>query len=875
MSDDARALAVFAGAVELDPAERSRYLEAECAGDAALRARVEAMLRADAVGHEVLDQTPGALFADPRPPRHSDRLGLRVGPYRLVSELGRGGMGVVYLAQRSDVGARVAIKLLAGSHATSERRARFEYERRVLARLEHPHIARFLDAGVTDDGTLWLALEHVEGRPLLDHCDAHRLGVRQRIALIEEVGEAVAYAHLNLLVHRDLKPSNIIVADPGGPKLLDFGIAKLLAEDVATGAITQDPMASPMTPEYASPEQVRGEAITTASDVYQLGILLYEVLTGRRPATPDGEPLRPFARASCKRFARPSDLVATEVRPSQVAAGPTDRTAAELSALRQASPRQLRRQLAGDVDAIIDKAMRCTPGERYGSAQELVDDLRRHRKGRPIHARAPSWAYRTASLVRRHTVSVALTTAIALLITASALLFFLQARAVTLQRDRAERVSQVLERLVLTRGPARATGDSVRAAVLREVMTQGRTNLSDDPEGWGRILAIVAGVLEEEGQTDTAITLWREVIAAMQPRVPADDPVLLDMMGRLGVALVTRGEFDAGLRQLEVVLRRARALSPVRSADLAGSLYDAGFGRQIAGDDGTARRLYLEALGLLASLPDSGGSSYDRILLNLGYIADRKGDPDAAEALFRSALARRRARDGAEHDRTLNALTSLARVLIEQERLDEADGLSAAALRGRRHVSPAPSIGLADALLVRARYLVARGAPGEGEALAREALAMHRQLVGDGHFVVGFALGVVADAVAAQNRLAEAAELQRGAVGRYRSAAGNRHPGTVRALIQLAGYEHRLGRIAEAERLYREAVPVLDSIVEGRAPLAPVLSGLGTLLARTGRCADAAPYLRRAAALSGASGGGGKAWAEEARSSLAECTAGG
>lgn len=864
----ARALALFESAIGLREPDRSRYLEAACAGDDELRVRVSAMLEADAGDHDVLDRSP--IRRAPHRSSVEDYRGLRVGPYRLTTELGRGGMGVVYLGERSDVGSRVAIKLLTDTYATPERRARFQYERRVLAGLEHPSIARFLDAGISDRGMLWFAMEYVEGRQLLEHCDVHRLDVHERIALFEQIADAVAYAHRNLLVHRDLKPSNIVVSDDGQPKLLDFGIAKLVGVDTPD-ALTRDPAAAPMTPSYASPEQVRHEPITTATDVYQLGILLHELLTGRKPASPDGRPLRSFERATCERFLRPGDLVLSEVMPAQIASGPTDRTAADLAALRRSTPRQLSRRLTGDLDAIIQTSLSCRPQERYGSARELSEDLVRHREGRPISARAPSLAYRAARFVRRHTASTILAASLAVLVSAAALLFLAQASTVRRERDRVERVGQVLERMVAATFPGAQAGDSVRTTVLREAAAEARANLPEDPVRWGRILALVGGVYEEEGQVDTAVAIWREALEGMQSGVEPDDSLILDVTGRLGVALVTLGDFDAGLEHLEAALGRARSLSPERSADLAGTLYDTGFGRQIAGDDATARRLYHESIALLTSLPDSGGVSYDRALVNLGYIAERTGDPDSAEALFRHALERRRPRDGDTHSRTLNAMTSLARILIAQGRLDEADTLSLMALEGRRAMLPSVNAGLADATEVRALYLIRRGGGAEAEGLARASLAYYRQLFDDDHFIIGHALSTVAAAVATRGRDAEAAAIQRDATARYRSSVGDGHPGTLHAMIALADYEQRIGRTAAAEGLYRLAIPPFDSITGGRPVIAPALARFGMLLAGSGRCDEAVSYLRRAARLAD----GSPDWndgLDGTRSALSRCT---
>ncbi|HSA55222.1 MAG TPA: serine/threonine-protein kinase, partial [Gemmatimonadaceae bacterium] len=507
MSDEriARALDLFERVLGLDPAARPGFLSRECADDPQLRRRVEAMLRADGRDHTLLDGAAVPL-APALAPSGSGWTGRRVGPFRLQRELGRGGMGVVYLAERDDVGMRVAVKLLAGHFVAPERVARFDYERRLLARLEHPNIARFLDAGVADDGTPWLAMEYVAGSPIDQHSDARCLMVSERLTLFAQACEAVAHAHRNLLVHRDLKPSNVLVSDAGVLKLVDFGIAKLLApgpdEDGFGAPVTMEAGTGPMTPEYASPEQLRGEKLTTASDVYQLGIVLHELLTGRRPVTRSGHPIRPFDRTSGVEPTRPSEVVASDVRPEQIPTGPTARTSADLSALRRASPRLLKRQLEGDLDAILQTALHPDLSRRYASAQSLVDDIRRFQRGEPVLARTPTRRYRLRKAVRRHKVAVGLAGALALLTFVSAVGLGVQAHKLSVERDRAEQVSLMLERLVRTADPTSGPDSAREFGALREVQRAALEGVAKEPDAWGRLLIVVGVTHRNAGRAD-------------------------------------------------------------------------------------------------------------------------------------------------------------------------------------------------------------------------------------------------------------------------------------------------------------------------------------------------------------------------------------
>ncbi len=378
--------ALFEVALDLSPEQRAAFLDEACHGDPALRQEVASLLA-------FLDD---ASTSDLFPPLMRNAgapltLGERTGPYRVIRELGAGGMGVVFLAEREDVGKRVALKLLReGGMASGERVRRFLLERRVLARLEHPNIARLLDAGATEHRTPYLVMEYVEGTPIDRFCDEHRLPIADRLELFRTVCQAVHYAHQSLVIHRDLKPSNILVTENGQVKLLDFGIAKLLADHTSLALAEARTGLLMLTPEYASPEQVRGESVTTASDVYSLGVVLYQLLTGSRPYQLASRTPAEVERVVCEAMpARPSDAIVRE-DPGGVAAA------------RNTSIERLRRGLRGDLDTIVLKALSKEPGRRYLSAYQLSDDLRRHLDRLPVLARKDTAAYLMGKFLRRH-----------------------------------------------------------------------------------------------------------------------------------------------------------------------------------------------------------------------------------------------------------------------------------------------------------------------------------------------------------------------------------------------------------------------------------------------------------------------------------------
>jgi eukaryotic-like serine/threonine-protein kinase len=399
--------AIFDEAIERSPAERGPWLDARCGTDHRLRTEVDALIAAHERAEGLLERNiaRAAERAVPDATR-----GRRIGAYRVIREIGRGGMGVVYLAERSDgqYQQRVAVKLLRASPDAEELRRRFVAERQILASLKHRGIAQLLDGGVTDGQLPFLVMEYVDGVPITTYCDQRRLGVDTRLRLFREVCSAVHYAHQNLIIHRDIKPGNILVSPDGGVKLLDFGIAKLL--NPALGPVDQPLTRTElraMTPEYASPEQVRGDVLTTASDVYALGVVLYELLCGRRPYTLlSGSPQELIDVVCSRQPERPSAAV-SRAAPAGPTPVPDAVTPDSVARARGVSAERLRYLLSGDLDEIVMMALRKEATDRYGSPDLLWEDLQRYLDGLPVHAQRGSRAYRARKFLGRHRVESA------------------------------------------------------------------------------------------------------------------------------------------------------------------------------------------------------------------------------------------------------------------------------------------------------------------------------------------------------------------------------------------------------------------------------------------------------------------------------------
>ena len=420
-------------ALPLDRQQQHQYLREVCAGDDDLRFEVESLLIShEQAGNEFLRVPAFDVHA-----KKPTRVGRRLGPYDIIEEIGQGGMGEVYRAIRADgqYTKEAAIKLVRGGFDSASILERFRNERQILASLDHPNIAHLMDGGTTEDGIPYLVMELIEGVPIDSYCDEQRLNITRRLQLFRDVCAAVQYAHQRLVIHRDIKPGNILVTADGIPKLLDFGIAKILDPEQRA----ETTLAHPMTPEYASPEQIRGEAVTTAADVYSLGVVLYQMLTGRSPYPGDTRLSHDLARAICESEPeRPSSVI---LKPEEVRRDTEveQLTPAAVSGTREGSVPKLRRRLRGDLDNIVLKALRKEPQRRYASVEQFAEDIRRHLDGLPVTARKASWSYHAAKFIQRHRTAVTVAAVMAVTLIAGVLVIVREARIAKANGQRAEK----------------------------------------------------------------------------------------------------------------------------------------------------------------------------------------------------------------------------------------------------------------------------------------------------------------------------------------------------------------------------------------------------------------------------------------------------
>lgn len=804
---------LFKAALLHPPDERATFLAAACQGDAALLAQLEALLAADAEADAdgFLGQ-PAPLAVAPISPESEAGTGPArnewIGPYRLVRRIGRGGMGLVYLAQREvPFRQQVALKLLRAGMDTQEMHRRFEMERQILAALGHPHIAHLLDGGVTDDGRPYLVMEYVEGRSLNAHCDDERLSIEDRLRLFQTVCRAVHYAHQNLVLHRDLKPSNILVTTEGVVKLLDFGVAKLLNPTLVG---VEQPLTRTnvrvMTPEYASPEQVRGETLTTASDVYSLGVLLYELLTGHRPyrfksgATPE------VARVVCEQEpVRPSTQVTTE-RTIVYHDGRTETmSAAQLAAARSASVERLRRRLQGDLDNIVLMALRKEPNRRYASAEQFAEDIERFLREEPVVAHRDSRRYRLKKFVARHRNAVWASAAFVVLLIAFGIAMSVQSARVQRHADnaeaalgRSEAVTAFLMELFEASDPYEVAGDTLTSFELLARGVERAEELSDEPDVQAEVLHVIGVVYERLSQHDQAERLLRRALALRREALGDDHADVATTMNQLAWVLRKEGNYDAAEPLMREALATRRRLLGNEHTDVATSLNDLGSLLKDQGNYDAAEPLMREALAMRRRLLGADAHQVAVSVGNLGLLLWNKGDFEEAEPLLREALAMQQARWGDDHPDTATMMANLALVLEDQGHLAEAESLYVGALALERRLLGEEHLSVAVGHNNLAGLLRNKGDYAAAEQHQRAGLAIWEKLLNANHPYVGIGKTNLARILRATGDYAAADALLHDALRIFKSQFDDDHPRVQSVCEEWTGLYEDWGRTAPA-----------------------------------------------------------------------------
>jgi len=802
--------AIFTKALDLPEEEWESLLSVECGEDAQLREEVLHLLRQVHRSEDYLKDLAKRVGIPPGDTTPEGLVGRMVGSYRVVRLLGRGGMGAVYLGEREEGGFKLqaAVKLVATGALSESSRLRFLEERRILAALRHPNIARLFDGGFTEDGTPYFVMEYVEGRPIHEHCDRERLSVSKRVELSMQVLKAVQHAHQNLVIHRDLKPGNVLVTEDGQVKLLDFGIARVL--DAAEGSFrTETVHPHPMTLAFASPEQVQGRPVSTATDVYGLGLLLYRLIAGRPPyEVPVGSQAM-AERAICETDPLPLHRVLDGSpvggdSPEGVSAasmGPE-----EMARLRGTSIPRLRREMAGDLGRILHKALRKEPERRYQTVGELSDDLRRYLEGLPVSARPDTASYRLSRFVSRHRVGVIGVGVVSILALALMILGFrytvttrAQAARIAQEAATTQNVTDFLLEILSLADPGDGSGDTltVRAALERGV-AHHMDHLNDRPELRAMMLEVMAQAYLGLGMEIEATSLLQEALALRPETGELADTAVAGTLMRLAGAYQARGRFAEALsfheQALEVLARVGADSVPIAFA-LGGAAN--ALGRMELLD--SARLLGGQALGVLRR--HAGANDVRTLSQAVAYamILRAAEEPDSAEALYRDLLSRLDVSGEGAGKIGAQALNNLGYLLRRKEAYAEAAALYRTSLEEYR-LWMAPTERMTT-LVNLASVQALQGDTAGAAATLQERLLYARESWPQGSWRVGEAAQALSRFYIRQERFAEAEAPLREAAASFSQTLGQGHAWTANAESILGAALGRLGRPTEAEPL--------------------------------------------------------------------------
>jgi serine/threonine protein kinase/tetratricopeptide (TPR) repeat protein len=809
----ARLKEIVLTARRLDGGARAAYLAEAGAGDPTLRDEAESLLAHESDTPSILETggASGRMARDLAASLAAPPLPSRIGPYEITGILGEGGMGIVYHARQSEPLKReVALKLIKRGMDTERVVGRFESERQALARMDHPGIARVLDAGADASGRPYFVMELVRGMPLVDYADSRRLTLRRRLDLFLKVCHAVQHAHQKGIIHRDLKPTNVLVTEQDGepqPKIIDFGIAKAVEEPLSGRSLFTEEGQLVGTPEYMSPEQAGFGAagVDTRTDVYSLGVLLYELLTGQRPYRLPSRILGEIQR-----------IIGEEEpeKPSTALARAEAADTAVLGQNRGTTIQKLRRELAGDIDNIILMTLRKEPDRRYPSVERFAEDLRRHLDGLPVMARQDTFGYRTGKFIRRHRIGVGTGVAAVIVLIGFAVSMAVQSSRIARERDRAldaenrarteaataTRVSDFLVELFEVADPYVSQGDTITA---RELLDKGADRIGDlagVPEVQASLMSTMSRAYVGLRIRDRAVPLAEQALETRRGLFGEKSAAVAESYNNLGAAYAMKGDQDAAETNYRKALALRRELLGPEHMDIAESASLLALCLHTLSRFAEAESLYRESLAMTRKFKGEEDPAVTWGINNLGGILHAQGQAEEAEALLREALSRARA---ADTDSILMAdiMSELAVILKGNDDLDGAEPFYRDALAIRERIFGDHPI-TAQSHNNIGVFLRKRGDPAAAIPHLRKAVAIHKRLRGDDHLDVAIGLGNLASAL------------------------------------------NESGEYAEAEDSYREAIrSVENSMGRDYWVYGQVRYGYGAFLFERGRTADAEPHL--------------------------------
>ena len=795
--------------LSLEPHERENYIHEECGNDTALKTEVYEMLKSTDDSESFWEDWRGwneRQMEDILGNAGSDSQtlsGMMIGPWRLLKPLGEGGMGIVYLAERADGSyhQKAALKLLRPVYTHKDLRAsslhRFQRERQILANLDHPHIARLFDGGYTEDGRPWLAMEYIDGLPITDWCRQNNCSLNQRLDLFKKICDAIRYAHKNLIVHRDLKPENILVTMDGQVKIFDFGIAKLLDEGLSPNQqnITQTGIRA-MSLYYAAPEQILGEIITTATDVYALGLLLYELIAGAYPFSLDGLNIR-----------RIEQVIRTEdpVKPSL------------LQRKEGTSPRgYLSADKWSDLDAIVMKALQKEPDQRYENAGDMLDDIRRYENDVPLAARRDTVRYRLGKFTKRHSRSLSVALTVIMIVVGLTAYYTWQ---LTNERDiarreaaRAEQVSGFLADMFTASDPSRSRGENITARELLDRGAERIAEFTDQPEVQASMMQLIGHVYWTIGSYEEAIPILEKSIELRQDNRDTSPDDLALSHYTLGVVLHELGDYRRAVPHFEQAVEIFRKNPDNVSSEYAASLENMGYVEDARRNYEYSEELHAEALRIRLSLFGPEHTEVAKSHYSLGILRNHLGDPDGAISRFAEALRIYRLNEMTDTRFGARILLSFGNALIAKEEFAEAEDILLEALEINRGIHGDGYLDTGLVVRALAKLNHKRGNYNEAESLYEEALAILRAAIGDRHVMVGQVLQELGDVYADATHHLRAERAFRESLSIFESSAHTNLIRTITTLQKLGSTLITLGKYEEAEELLLTNLGIADEM---------------------------------------------------------------
>jgi len=789
---------LFDAALERKPEERPEFLNEACGSDVSLRQELDSLLSAYAKSEGL--SRPAIPATAPQEPQPLES----IGPYRLIRKIGEGGMGQVWLAEQSEpIRRQVALKLIRSAAFDDTLLRRFQAERQSLALMDHPAIAKVFDAGTAASGQPYFVMEYVPGEAITKYCDRKRLSIAERLELFVKVCEGVQHAHQKAIIHRDLKPANILVVEVDGkptPRIIDFGLAKAIEPLVPGESIFTGMLGIAGTPGYISPEQAAGGDIDTRTDVYALGVVLYELLTGSLPF--DSENWRKQPLDEVLRQLREQD----PPRPSTRLTSERNLSAAS-APLRSTEPRQLAGLLHGDLDSIAMKALEKDRSRRYGTPSELAADVERHLNHQPVLARPASVGYRARKYVRRHSVAVGVAASLVVLLAAFAVAQAFQLRRITRERDRANRITDFMTNMFKVSDPGEARGNQVTAReILDKASAQIESGLAQDPDSQTQMMMVMGQVYANLGLNDRAEVLYRKAADIRLERLGPENDLTLKSQASVGWTLYWRGQYHDSEVLLRKVLDLRMRRYGLKNDDTLVTMSNLGVVLSQEGHNAEAESLERQVLVERRRTLGDGNPATLEAMNHLAYVLLNEGKWAETESIDREQLGIFRKIEGSDGPQALKAANNLANVLYREKRFPEAEALERETLAAKQRVLGPNHPDTINSMNTLVAILNDEGKLEEAQSLAEQVLAVRTRLLGPDHPSTLMSLSNLAEILAERGDSRHAEQLFAQAHAIQVRVLGLDNPSTAETTESLALLKLREGDRDAALHLLREAV---------------------------------------------------------------------